>query len=389
MQDFTFHNPAKILFGHGRLEQIGAEVAQLGSRALLVFGRKHALTSGLIDHIDQLLITAGVTPVHFGGAVPNPLLSHVRQGIDLAGRQQVDVIVGLGGGSSMDTAKAIAAGYGAKHDVWKFFNGKKSLKSTLPVVLVPTLAGSGSEMNNGMVLTHDKRGEKFGFGHRLLFPRVSILDPALTYSTPPHQTACGATDIIAHVLEFYLTTGEQAPVQDRLIEGIVCSVMAACEKCLAAPEDYEARAALLWCSSLALSGLPAAGLGRVGFPMHLIAHSLGALYNLPHGSCLSMVMPGWLTWRRSTAPERIADLGRKIFFPKQAPPSTLSEQADLTITLLTAWLAKIGMPTTLGQTDIAADQFALIADNTKGLARSWRLKEYPFETVMDILKHCA
>jgi alcohol dehydrogenase YqhD (iron-dependent ADH family) len=330
---------------------------------------------------------SGIEVVEHGGTRSNPLLSHVRDGVAKAKSTTVDVIVAAGGGSVIDTAKAIAAGAVVEHDIWKFFIGKKGVKGTLPVLTVPTVAASGSEMNSGMVLTNDQTREKFGFGHRLLHPKVSILDPTTTFTLSPEYTAYGAVDALSHVLEFYLTNNEAGTsVQDRLMEGLIENAMASCTRCLAAPQDYAARADLMWTSALALSGLTAAGLGRVGFPMHLIEHSLSALFDVPHGAGLAVVILGWLRVHREVCAPRIAQLGRRIFALTEPSDRQVS---DHTLARLEQWLLSIRAPTTLAELGISPADIPALSENTRGLARIWRLRDYSPERVASILQCCV
>ncbi|MBM9616760.1 iron-containing alcohol dehydrogenase [Desulfobulbus rhabdoformis] len=387
MHNFVFHNPTKILFGQSTLDSLGPETAAWGSKALLVYGQKSCKHNGVYDRVLQALQAAEITVVEHGGVQSNPLLSHARLGIERAKQEGIEVIVAVGGGSVLDTAKAIGAGTVVAHDVWKFFTGKKGVKGTLPVVTVPTLAASGSEMNSGMVLTNDQTLEKFGFGHRLLFPKVSILDPELTFSVPPDYTAFGAVDALSHVLEFYLTTQEPQPrVQDRLMEGLMENAISGCKRCLIDPLDYNARADLMWTSALALSGLTASGLGRVGFPMHLIEHSMSALFHVAHGAGLAVVMLGWLQAHLESHTARIAQLGRRVF---KVTAGTELSAAQQTISALHDWLLAIGAPTTLEELDIAPGDIERLADNTRGLARIWRLREYTPTRVATILGFCT
>lgn len=387
MHNFVFHNPTKILFGRGTVDAIGPETRAWGQRGLLVYGQASLKQSGLYDRIVASLQEAGVEVIEHGGVRSNPLLSHVHEGIQLAKAQAVDVVVAAGGGSAIDTAKAIAAGALTAHDVWKFFTGKKRLQGALPVTTVLTLAASGSEMNSGMVVTNEATGEKFGFGHRLLHPKTSILDPKATFTVPPAYTVYGAVDALSHVLEFYMTaTDPDSPVQDRLMEGLIENAMTACARCLRDPHDYNGRANLMWTASLALNGLTAAGLGRVGFPMHLIEHSLSALYDVPHGAGLAVVLLGWLRAHQTLRAERIAGLGERIFRLSEQGPT---ETAAQTIARLHDWLRSVGAPLTLGDLAIPASDIPRIADNTKGLARIWRLRDYPPERVAAILRLCV
>ncbi|CAK8721124.1 Alcohol dehydrogenase iron-type/glycerol dehydrogenase GldA domain-containing protein [Candidatus Electrothrix aarhusensis] len=393
MQNFVFHNPTKILFGRKTVPTVGPETVALGQKALLVYGQSSIKKNGLYDQVLSSLTEAGVTVIEHGGTRSNPLLDHVRQGIAKVKQEKVDVIVAVGGGSVIDTAKAISAGSLVEHDVWKFFIGKKSIKAALPVVTVLTLAAAGSEMNSGMVITNQDTQKKFGFGHRLLYPKVSILDPEITFTVPPDYTAYGAVDAIAHVLEFYMTTEDtDTPVQARFIEGLILNAMESCERCLADPHDYGGRANLMWTATLALNGLTAAGLGRVGFPMHMIEHSLSALYDVPHGAGLSVVMPGWLQWYLEQDAARIARLGRGILPP--AEQQELAGEGDTviaeqTIAFLRSWFSKVHSPVTLAELNIPAEDIPCIAENALGLAKVWRLNQYNQEVIEDILQRCA
>jgi len=386
MHNFVFHNPTKILFGQDTIKAIGPETKVWGKRVLLVYGCSSLQRNGLYDQILASLHAAGLEVDEHGGVRPNPLLSHARQGIDKARARQSEVIVAAGGGSVIDTAKAIAAGVPAVHDVWKLFTGKKSLKTALPVTTILTLAASGSEMNSGMVLTNDETGEKFGFGHRLLYPRTSILDPQATCTVPPDHTVFGAVDAISHLLEFYLTAADpDTPVQDRMMEGLIENGMVACVRCLRDPWDYHARANLMWTAALALNGLTAAGLGRIGFPMHLIEHPISALYDIPHGAGMAVILLGWLRAHQTVLAHRIAGLGRRLFHLPEPDPLLA---AGLTIARFADWLASVNAPLTLDDLGIPAADIPRIADNTRGQARIWRLAGYTPERVADILLHC-
>jgi alcohol dehydrogenase YqhD (iron-dependent ADH family) len=387
MHNFVFHNPTKIIFGRNTMDAIGPEARIWGQRGLLVYGQNSIKSNGIYAQVAASLQAAGMEIAELGGVRSNPLLSLAREGIRLAKEHRAEVIIAVGGGSVIDTAKAIGAGAMVEHDVWKFFTGKKGIKQTLPLATVLTLAASGSEMNSGMVITNDATLEKFGFGHRLLHPKVSILDPEATFTVPPDYTAYGAIDAISHVLECYLTTADpDTPVQDRLMEGLIENAMTACDRCLLDPHDYHGRANLLWTATLALNGLTAAGLGRVGFPMHLIEHSLSALYDVPHGAGLAVVMLGWLQHHAQTAAPRIADLGKRIFPAIEATNANLG--AAQTIDGLRRWFQRVKAPVTLGDLGIPAGDIPRIAANSKGLARLWRLQDYAPERVAEVLHRC-
>ncbi len=385
MQNFVLHNQTKILFGAGNLAEIGRESAAFGKKALLVYGQESIRKNGVLDQITASLDEAGLAIIAHGGVQSNPILSHVREGIAKARDNKIEVIIAAGGGSVIDSAKAISAGALAEHDVWQFFKAKKSIRQTLPLTCVLTLAAAGSEMNGGMVITNEKTMQKFGIGNRFLNPRVSILDPTLTFTVPADYTAYGAIDAIAHILEFYFTTKDPStPVQDRFMEGLVINIMESCDKVLKKPDDYQGRADLMWCATLALNGWTAAGLGMVGFPMHMIEHSLSALYNIPHGAGLSIIMPAWMRYHSRTHPKKFVQFGQRVFGLAGDDLSIV----DHGIELLKGWFIQASCPTTLGEVGIDVRNIPKIAENALDLAKIWRLKEYDKESIMDILAEC-
>ncbi len=387
MQNFVLHNQTKIIFGADRIAEIGRESKAYGKRALLVFGQGSIKKNGIFKTVTDSLQDQGMEIVLHGGVQSNPLLSHVRQGIDKAKEQQTDVVVAVGGGSVIDSAKAISAGALAEHDVWKFFTGKKSIKKCLPLTCVLTLAAAGSEMNGGMVLSHDEKKLKFGTGNKLLNPAVSILDPTATYSVSPAYTAYGAVDAIAHILEFYFTTSDPStPVQDRFMEGLVTNIMESCERVLKNPEDYQGRADLMWCSTLALNGWTAAGLGLVGFPMHMIEHTLSAHHNVAHGAGLSVVMPAWLSSQVKTRPRKFAQFAQRVF---QVENKDMESAGQEGVTCLKKWFEKVGCPTSLEALKISPDDIPFLAEQSLPLAAVWRLKEYDSKKIESILRGCV
>ena len=386
MQDFIYHNPTKVIFGRHAVQQCGAETAALGRHALVVFGRESARRSGLLSRVTHLLSQAEVKFTLFGDISPNPSVTRVREGIELARQNGVDVLLGVGGGSVIDSAKAIAAGVVAPHDVWKFPAGKKPLKSALPIVALSTIAGSGSEMNAGMVLTNTDRGLKLGYGHRLLHPRVALLDPTLTFSVSPFYTACGAIDGLTHLFEFYLTHQEHnAVIQEGYMENLARAIVMSLDDTLKNPRSYEPRATLLWASGLALNGLSVAGLGKVGFPMHMLEHGLSARFDVTHGAGLAAVLPGWLKVHASSHGQRIITFIEHVFGCRFDQDG--AEQAA--IAHLEGWLKRIGAPTTLAELGIHRDDLAHLAENALQQAKVWRLRDYDLQRIGEIYGACT
>ena len=387
MKNFVFHNPTKIIFGKETIPSIGPETASLGLKALLVYGEGSIKKNNTYEQVTKSLKDAGVTFFEHGGVQSNPVLSHVHRGIALAKENQVDVIVAVGGGSVLDSAKAIAAGAMVEHDVWKFFLGKKSIRSALPLACVLTLAASGSEMNSGMVITNEETKQKFGFASKHLYPKVSILDPTATFTVPPAYTAYGAVDAIAHVLEYYFTSLEPyTPVQDRFMEGLVLSCIDSCNRVLKNLADYDARADLMWAATLALNGLTGSGLGKVGFPMHMIEHSLSAFYNVAHGAGLSVVIPGWMRYQSKLTPEKFAQFAERIF---GITSGSKEKRAADGIQALLTWFVRIKTPTNLTALHIEEKDIPMIADNALALAKIWGMKEYTQGKIEEILKLCV
>ena len=385
MQNFVLHNQTKILFGKGMLDQLGAECRILGRKVLLVYGQNSIKKTGLYDQIHQLVTDQHINIIDHGGVVSNPLLSHVREGIKKAKEHDVDLILAVGGGSVIDSAKAISCGACVDHDVWKFFTGKKSIKKTLPLVCVLTLAAAGSEMNGGMVITHDEKKHKFGTGNNVLNPKISFLNPDLTKTVPPHYTVYGAIDAIAHICEFYFTTKEVAPVQERFMEGLIINIIDSCNRVLLNLTDYNARADLMWCSTLALNGWTAAGLGLVGFPMHMIEHTLSAHYNVAHGAGLSVIMPSWMTYMVESQPEKFNQFSERVFNHKN---NELIENSLAGIASLKKIFRQWQSPVTLSELKIPESAISSLAKESLPLAKVWQLNHYSEKIIHEILDGC-
>lgn len=386
MQNFIFENPTRILFGKGQIKRIGAEVRRHGERALLVYGSGSIRKNGVYDQVMASLGEAAVAVVEFPGARSNPVLSHVRRGIDLARKEGVDVVLAVGGGSVIDTAKAIAAGAPAECDVWDFFLRKSAIKRALPVLTVVTVSASASEMNPAAVITNEDGARKYSIRDMAVQPKASVLDPTVLFSLDRAYSAYSAVDIIAHMLEGYFTnTATASGLQDGLVEALMHNVMESTGTILREPENYEARATLMWSAVLGFNGLTTAGMGIVGFPMHMIEHALSALYDVPHGAGLSVVMPGWMTWASRQSPARFARLARKVFHV-EAPDD--AEAAREGIAGLKRWFAAIGSPVTLAEAKIPEGDIDRIADNAFALAQVWGLKAYTKEVITEILNLC-
>lgn len=386
MQPFIFHNPTKIVFGPNMVNKVGKSTASYGKKALLVYGQNSIKRSGVYAQVTASLQAAGVSWIDHAGVKSNPVLSHVNAGITLAKQQQVDVVVAVGGGSVLDEAKAICAGAKTDGDVWDFFCDKAQIKDALPLVTVLTLAATGSEMNSGGVVTNEATQQKFNLGSPHLFPKVSILDPCLTYTVPLDYTAYSAVDAISHLIEGYFTSNDAAtPLQDRFVEGLIQTIIESTEQILLQPDHPEARATMMWAATWALNGLSTAGIGVYGFPNHMIEHSLSALYDIAHGAGLSIVMPGWMAYKAEQQPAKFAQFAERVFGCDEGDELA---RAQAGIVALKGWFAKIDSPVTLETGGVPEGDIPAIADNATMLAQKWGLTEYSSDVIASILQRC-
>ncbi len=386
MQNFIFENPTKIIFGQGQISRAGKEVARFGRTVLFVYGLESIKKNGIYDRATASLREAGLNIVEFPGVKSNPVLSHTLKGIALAREKQAEVVLAVGGGSVIDTAKTIAAGVKADHDVWDFFTYKKSIQSALPVLTVLTLAASASEMNAAAVMTREEGLQKFSIRSPHIQPRVSILDPTALFTLPAAYSAYSAVDAIAHMLEPYFNNTEpDSPFQDRLVEGIMRTIMESTDIILKEPANYPARANMMWATTWAFNGLTSAGMGMISLPVHMIEHSLSAIYDIAHGAGLSIVLPGWMRYTLDRNARKLARLAREIFLISERD-ERLAAVAG--IERLKAWFAAIGSPTSLKEAGIPDEDIDRIAENAAVLAQVWQLKDYTKEVIAEILRQC-
>jgi alcohol dehydrogenase YqhD (iron-dependent ADH family) len=386
MQNFIFENPTKIIFGQGQISRAGKEVARFGRKVLLVYGLESIKKNGIYDQVVSSLREAGLNIVEFPGVKSNPVLSHTLKGITLARNEQVEVVLAVGGGSVIDTAKTIAAGVKADHDVWDFFTYKKPIQSALPVLTVLTLAASASEMNAAAVMTREEGLQKFSIRSPHIQPRVSILDPTALFTLSPAYSAYSAVDAIAHMLEPYFNNTEPGSLlQDRLVEGLMRTIMESTEIILKEPSHYAARANMMWATTWAFNGLTSAGMGMISLPVHMIEHSLSAIYDIAHGAGLSIVLPGWMRYTLDRNVRKLSRLAREIF---QISETDDRLAAIAGIGRLKAWFAVIGSPTSLKGAGILDEDIDKIAENAAVLAGVWQLKDYTREVIAEILQQC-
>lgn len=385
MQNFVFENPTKIIFGQGQIFRIGKETASFGKKALLVYGMGSIFKNGIYDQVTDSLKKAGVAFVDFPGVKSNPVLSHVNKGIEIARREDVDVILAVGGGSVIDAAKTIAAGTKANHDVWDFFTFNKPITDALPVLTVVTVSASASEMNSGAVVTKENGCQKYCMVSPFIQPKVSVLDPTVLFSLSPEYSAFSAVDIITHMLEGYFNnTAPDSPLQDRLVEALMNTVMESTNLIMKEPDNYDARANMMWSAILGFNGLTTAGMGKVIMPVHMIEHSLSAIYDIAHGEGLSIVLPAWMLWALDKKADRLAKFARDIFNIKGRGTKAVAQKG---IACLKLWFESIGSPVSLKDVDIPRGDFNKIAENAFALSQVWGYEGYTKEVITKILTH--
>ncbi len=295
MKDFNFYAPTQVVFGRESEEKLPQLIQRYGGGKVLVhYGGGSARKSGLLDKVEKMLTEAGIAFVELGGVVPNPLLSKVREGIELCRKEHVNFILAVGGGSVIDSSKAIGYGAGYAGDVWDFWDNKAVPQACLPIGVILTIPAAGSEMSSSCVVTNDEGMLKRGFNSDLCRCKFAIMNPERTYTLPPYQTAAGAVDIMMHTMERYFSKYEDALLTDAIAEALLRTVKEATPKVLKNPEDYPNRAAIMWASSLSHNDLTECGTEK-DFASHKLEHELSGLFGVTHGAGLAAI---WGSWAR-------------------------------------------------------------------------------------------
>ena len=355
MENFSFCNPTQIEFGRDKEKNIGKYISQNGvKKVLLVYGSKRVIEDGLFDVVIKSLKENGVDFIAFGGVVSNPILGTIQNAIKIAKDEQVDGVLSLGGGSVLDSSKAIAVGTLYDSDVWDFFLGKEQIKKALPIFDIITLAATGSEMNGYAVVTNEKTKQKFSIWSPLVYPKVSVINPELQKSVSNEYLVYSATDIIAHTIEGYFTAKIQPKYMSRQVENIIKTVIETTEILIENPDDYNARGEFAWAATNALNGTTTVGTAGFSFPNHLIEHALSALYNVPHGAGLSVVIPAWAKWYYKENEAQFIRFAKEIFGKNTALEG---------IEALENWFNKIGTPTRLNQFGLDKSNISDIIEN--------------------------
>lgn len=315
MENFTYYAPTLFEFGRGAEEKIGMLTFLMdASKVMIVYGSRYVRNNGLLTRITSSLNTLGIEYVEFGGITPNPTDDRVYEGIKIARAKKVDALLAVGGGSVIDTAKAIAAGVPYDGDFWDFFSGKAPVKEALPVGVVLTIPGSGSEGSGNAVITKTDGGIKMSLRtDSILRPRFAVMNPEMTFTLNAWQTAVGIVDMMSHIMERYFSVTSRVEVTDRLAEGLLMALITEAPKAMADPSDYQARANIEWAGTLAHNGLVGCG-RREDWVSHFMEHEISALYpDVAHGAGLAVVIPAWMAFMAHHKPSKVAQLGRRVF----------------------------------------------------------------------------
>jgi len=380
MTPFTYYNPTRIEFGPGKENHIGKWLKEEKiSKVMLVYGTGSIKNNGLYDRVIQSLSNEGIEYSELGGVISNPLLSKVYEGIDQARSFNAEAILAVGGGSVIDTAKAVAAGVPYEGDVWDLYLGQTEVTQAMDVYTIVTLSAAASEMNGNSVITNETTKQKYSIGSKHLNPKLSIVNPELMMSVSKEYLAYSASDIIAHAIETYFTATDHPHFQSRLVESIVKSIIELTDRLMEYPNDYDARAEFAWVSSQALNGLTTSGTGGGNFPNHMIEHSLSALFNIPHGAGLSIVVPAWMSWYKEKNKAQFERFAKEVFGKNSAEEG---------ITMLKRWYGTIGTPITLAQANIPKEKIPDIAQNAYELGVVWGMGEiYSVKDIKAILEN--
>jgi alcohol dehydrogenase len=361
MDQFIYQNPTRLIFGEGQVkEQLVAQLKPLGTKVLLVYGGGSIKRNGLYDEVTSLLNENGFETYELSGVEPNPRLSTVHRGVEICKKENIDVILAAGGGSVIDCTKAVAAGAKYDGDVWDLVTKKEKPESALPFGTILTLAATGSEMNSGSVITNWETHEKYGWGSPLVFPKFSILDPRNTLSVPKDHTVYGVVDMMTHVLEQYFHPQENTPLQERMCEAVLHTVIEAGPRLVENLEDVKLRETVLYSGTIALNGTLQMG-AKGDWASHNIEHAVSAVYDIPHAGGLAIIFPQWMRHHLEMGEEKLVQLAVRVWGvdPKG---KTNQEVAEEGIRKLEEFWTSLGAPNRLADYNIDDSQIDVMAD---------------------------
>ncbi len=363
MENFNYYTPTRVVFGRGTENQTGELVKQQGCRKVLVhYGGNSAKKSGLLDRIFRSLEEAGIDYVSLGGVVPNPRLSLVYEGIELCKKKQVDFILAVGGGSVIDSAKAIGYGMANEGDVWDFYEGKRQATACMPIGAVLTISAAGSEMSNSSVITNENGWLKRGYNTDYCRPKFAVMNPELTMTLPKYQTASGCVDIMMHTMERYFNQSDNMELTDGFSEHLIRTVMKNAKILMEHPDDYNARAEVMWAGSLSHNGLMGCGTDGGDWASHQLEHELGGMFDVAHGAGLAAVWSSWARYVLDARPERFARFAVNVMGVAQGADDT--ETALKGISAMEDFYHAVEMPVRVSEMgiDLTEEQMRELAE---------------------------
>ena len=361
MNSFVYDIPVRVYFGENQLHHLGEELRKYGRRVLLTYGGGTIKRIGLYDRVVEELRKADMELFELSGIEPNPRIESVREGVKICKEQGVDVLLAVGGGSTIDATKFMAAGACVEHDAWEFFGADaKPIERALPIVTILTLSATGSEMDSGGVISNPDTQDKLGRLAPAMLPKVSFLDPTLTYSVSAYQTACGATDIMSHIMEVYFNMNKDLFMLDKFMEGMLKTVVKFAPVAIAEPENYEARANLMWCSSWAINGFINGG-RKKAWSCHPMEHELSAVYDITHGLGLAILTPRWMEYCLDESNvERYVSFGVNVFdIDKSLPKMDIARESIKRLEEF--FFRTLGLKSTLREVGIGREHFESMA----------------------------
>ncbi|GCB35931.1 iron-containing alcohol dehydrogenase [Bacteroides faecalis] len=362
MNNFIFYSPTEFVFGRGTEAQTGVLVKKYGAhKVMVVYGGGSVVRSGLLACVEKSLQEAGIAYCMLGGVQPNPVDTKVYEGIELCRKEQVDMMLAVGGGSVIDTAKAIAAGAPYDGDFWDFYIGKSIVTKALKVAVVLTIPAAGSEGSGNTVITKVDGLQKLSLRvPSLLRPVFAVMNPELTYTLPPFQTACGIADMMAHIMERYFTNTQEVEIGDCLCEGTLLAIIKEAATVMKEPQNYGARANLMWCGTIAHNGTCGVGCEE-DWASHFLEHEISAIYNVTHGAGLSVIFPAWMTWMVEHHVDKIAQYAIRVWgVPESEDKKSVALEG---ISRLKAFFKSIGLPVTFAELGIENPDIDRLADS--------------------------
>ncbi|MDD4772144.1 MAG: iron-containing alcohol dehydrogenase [Eubacteriales bacterium] len=366
MVSFEYYNPVRVIFGCGESSRIGEIAHDFGKKALIVTYEQHAFLKHILERTEEILLNKDMVVFNCFNITANPMISQINTGIEICRQENIDVIIGIGGGSVMDASKAIGIGTFYSGDVWDMFMSRHDCirdvkpQKSLPTIMIPTLPATSSEMNNIAVATNDSTCEKSYICHNIVYPDISIIDPEITCLLPKYQSACGAVDAISHLLEAYFNCVPDTPLQDRLQEGTILTIMELIPKILNDPYNKTLRANMQWASTISWNGWLQAGINP-GSPMHQIGHVISARFGVTHGATLGIIMPSFFRYVLNHRVERFAQFGRRIFNLNGSDVDIAKKAIDM----FESFIASVGVQTRLSQVGIIESDIKAIAEDVE------------------------